>query len=1457
MNDFGFHPAVSAWFDQSFAGPTACQTRAWNALAHARHTLVAAPTGSGKTLAAFLTAIDSLVRQAVDGVLASGVQVVYVSPLKALSNDINRNLDVPLRGIEAELQAQGYSAVDIRTAVRTGDTPQALRALMRRRPPHILVTTPESLYILLTSDSGRDMLRTTRMVIVDEIHALAGNKRGAHLSLTLERLSALTAARPLRVGLSATQKPLDEIAKFLIGSATDATPAFEIVDEGHGRARDLAIELPSAPLEAVLSGDAAGENHERIAELIRAHRTTLVFVNTRRMAERVAKALSDRIGADAVCSHHGSMARELRLHAEQRLKSGELKALVATASLELGIDIGEVDLVCQIGTTRSLAGLLQRIGRSGHRLGAIAKGRLFPQTRDELVESAALLDMTRRGEIDAIEIAGPALDVLAQQIVAEAACRDYGIGELFDLVRGAYPYRALARREFETVLTMLADGYSFAHGKRGAHLHLDRINGVVRARPGARLVAVTCGGAIPDTADYQVLVEPSGHMVGTVNEDFAIESLPGDIFQLGNNSWRILKVDSAAVRVADAAGQPPNIPFWLGEAPARSAELSLAVSRLRAEFAERVDANSGDTRQPGIEAWLTDEIGIDREAAAQIYEYLLSGYRALTAMPTQETLILERFFDESGGMQLVIHSPFGARINRAWGLALRKRFCGQFNFELQAAAVEDAIVISLGAMHSFPLDDVWRFLNPNTVRDVLTQALLDAPMFTVRWRWVAACALAIMRYRAGRKTPPRLLRMQAEDLVGLVFPEQLACAENLHGPRQIPDHPLVQQAVADCLNEAMDIAGLERLLTAIAGGEKRLLARDLTEPSPFAQAVLNANPYAFLDDAPLEERRTQAVHSRRWLDSTTASDLGALNPAAIARVKSEVWPAPRSADELHEALSLLGVVNPQDLVSFGESGAAETLSQLRGYFAECALLSRVVELPLDNGLSTVWMAAENTPLMTVLWPSRAATVRIPEINADALHPVVSRADAIAIVVRGWLEVCGPITASVLSRKIDVSRAETEHALLTLESAGIVLRGHYLQGDDTESEWCDRRLLARIHRYTLNRLRAEIEPVAAACYLRFLFEWQYVAPTAQVEGLQATQQVLEQLAGFEAPAAAWEATILPLRVRDYSGDYLEQLTTSGRFAWLRLSPRQGTGRSAGPVKAMPLVILPRAMLPTWQRIGAGTDAQEALMSPNAVRVWRCLKTQRASFYDDIAFGTGLLKSQCESALGELVAEGWVTSDSFIGLRVLLTPSAKRRPLNGARRRRVSSASIEDTGRWDLIKVATPLAARGADHDAFIENLARTLLRRYGVIFRRVLERELCLGRWREILRCLRRLEARGEIRGGRFVDGFSGEQFALPEALELLRRLRAQPGSGVIVAISTADPLNLVGIVTPGVRIPATLGGRIAFQDGEPVGVQIGLDVRILKSLGAGSEMRIRTALSGVEANRRLQRYGPR
>jgi ATP-dependent Lhr-like helicase len=1429
-----FHPAVAAWFERSFAAPTAAQAQAWPAFQAGRHVLIAAPTGSGKTLAAFLAAIDGLVRQGLDGGLKDETQIVYVSPLKALSNDIQRNLEAPLGGIRERLRAQGLPEVDIRTWVRTGDTPPGERERMRRRPPHIVVTTPESLYILLGSQSGRSMLATTRTVIVDEIHAVAANKRGTHLALSLERLAALCGDRLQRVGLSATQKPIEAVARFLVGTGagTASGVGCTIIDTGHRRGRDLALELPESPLEAVMSAEVWEQVYQRLAELIEAHRTTLIFVNTRRLAERVTRQLSERIGAEHVTAHHGSLAKEQRLDAEQRLKHGKLKALVATASLELGIDIGEVDLVCQLGSPRSIASFLQRVGRSGHAIDGTPKGRLFPLSRDELVECASLLDSVGRGELDRLAIPEEPLDVLAQQIVAEVAAREWNESELYALVRRASPYRALPREDFAAVVGMLAEGFSTRRGRRGALIHYDGVNHLLRGRRGARLTALTSGGTIPDNADYQVLLEPENHFIGTVNEDFAVESLAGDIFQLGNKSYRIIRVERGVVRVEDAHGMAPTIPFWLGEAPGRSDELSAAVSRLRAEIAARLRAG-----EPGERTlrWLVDEVGIAAPAAEQLLEYLAAAHAALECLPTQDTIVFERFFDEVGGMQLVIHSPYGSRINRAWGLALRKRFCRKFNFELQAAATEDNIVLSLTTAHSFELADVARYLNSASIRPLLIQALLDAPMFITRWRWVIGVALALPRFRGGKKVPPQLARMGAEDLIAAVFPDQIACAENLTGEREVPDHPLVRQTIADCLNEAMDLAGLERLLERIETGDIRVVARDLTEPSPLALEVLSARPYAYLDDAPLEERRTQAVMSRRWLSPEAASDLGRLDPEAIARVRGEAWPEAANADELHDALVWLGFLGMDE--ARAGLGWSDWLSDL-------AQAKRATQLHMPD--ATLWIAAERLPHFRALWPAAKLEPAIAA-PAGAAGAACSREEALVEILRGRLEGLGPVTREALTAELGLAPNEIAAALAALEAEGFAMRGRFTPAAAGE-EWCERRLLARIHGYTVKRLRAEIEPVAARDFLRFLLTWQRVAADARMQGPEAVDTVVAQLEGFEAPAAAWESEILPARLAGYEPRWLDDRCLAGQVAWMRLRPRSvrtgnGGESRASPVRTTPITLVARRHAAHWTSLASQADDVQPGIRAQAVADY--IRQHGALFFEEIVEGTGLLRTQVEEALAELVALGLVNSDSFGGLRALLVPSGERRPLaGGRRRRRTAKFGMEEAGRWALARRPRPAKSApvqaAAEH---VEHVARTLLLRYGVVFWRLIEREAAwLPPWRDLLRVYRRLESRGELRGGRFVAGFSGEQFALPDAVGMLREVRRQPPAGALLSLSGADPLNLVGILTPGPRLPALTGNRLLYRDGLPIALLAAGEVQFLETLDAASEWEAHKAL---------------
>ena len=1408
-----FHPLVQDWFRSRFDAPTEAQAEGWPAIARGRHTLIAAPTGSGKTLAAFMTSIDGLVRAGLNGGLPERTQVVYVSPLKALSNDIERNLSGPLSEIQALAEAAGLSLPEIKVAVRTGDTPASQRQAMAKRPPHILITTPESLYILLTSQSGRNGLRGARTLILDELHAVADNKRGSHLSLSVERLRALADGPMTRIGLSATQRPIDEMARLLVGaSSVDADGRADclVVDTGHARNIDLAIEIPDGEVGPIATHEQWAQTLDRLAELIKDHDTTLLFVNTRRLVERLAHQMSQRLGEESVVAHHGSLSQEIRRDAERRLKAGQVKVCVATSSLELGIDIGAVDLVCQVGSPRSIGLLIQRVGRSGHSLGATPKGRLFPLTRDELLESMALLRGVRRGNLDRLAVPPWPVDVLAQQIVAECSARDWDEDALFDLVRTAHPYRELPRDKYDEVVEVLSSGVAPRDGRRGAYLHRDAVNRKLRGRRGARLSALTSGGAIPDNADYDVIAEPENVFVGTVNEDFAIESMRGDVFLLGNTPWQILRVETGKVRVEDAKGKSPTIPFWLGEAPGRTTELSDEVSDLREDIYRRVD--SGDEVE-----WLRQETGVSADAAEQVRDYIAEGVRVLGTVPTKRRIVAERFFDESGGMQLILHSPFGSRINRAWGMALRKEICRTFDFELQAAATEDGINLSLGPSLSFPLSDTFRYVTSKKAEKSLTQAVLQAPIFQIRWRWVASRALAVLRFSSGKKVPPPLLRMRSDDLLAAVFPEQVACQDNAPpGDIEVPDHPLVFETMRDCLTEAMDLAGLRRVLEAIECGELEVFARDTTQPSVFSHQILNSLPYSFLDDdGEIQERRSRAVALRRALPDDQR-DLASLDPAVIDAAARDAWPLVRDADELHDALLTLGML-PEADVALG--APPEDRARWTEWFASLVHDRRAVRAIFGDGRAA-WVASETAPLVSAAFPSVRFDPDPPPLDAKDGPPTSD--DAELAIVRNRVECIGPFTPSGLADALGLSRGAVDIALARLEATGKILRGSFTPGFD-EEEFCDRRTLARIHRETIGRLRKQVEPVSAATFIRFLFRWQHVSSASQLRGEGGLLDVVEQLQGFETPAAAWESEVLPQRVAGYKTTLLDELCLSGEVVWGRFAGRNGddgpTVRAAF-ARNVPISLAVREALPWLLRNSAETNG--LVGAPGEVLAF--LRQQGASFMTEIAAGTRRLQTEIENTLWQLAAAGLVTADGFGAVRGVANGAAKK--LQRSARFRRQPRQRRPGSRWSVLTapgVALPASeVNGGElevasaRDKTIEAIAMQLLLRYGIVFPELLAREAAAPRWRELLRVYRRAEARGEIRGGRFVSGFVGEQFALPEAVEMMRSVRRKTPDGDVSVVSACDPLNLVGILTPGPRATALLGNRVAYKDGVPV-----------------------------------------
>jgi ATP-dependent Lhr-like helicase len=1411
-----FHPAVAAWFARRFPdGPTAPQVAAWPHIAEGSDVLVASPTGTGKTLTGFLVAIDAAYRAADAGTRQGGLpEVLYVSPLRALAVDVHENLHVPLTEIRDEAARLGYGDPGLRVAVRTGDTPAAERAAMRKNAPDILVTTPESLYLLLTAPSSRAMLRGVRTVIVDEVHTLARDKRGSHLSLSLERLDSLVGeagGHLQRIGLSATQRPLDVVARLLSGVHEGRRPTV-IVDCGHSRDLNVAIELPDSELEAVASGLQLSDVLDRIAAHTSEHRTTLIFVNTRKMAERVAHQLAERLGSaengggdvDAsllVAAHHGSLSAARRRIVETRLRAGDLRALVATASLELGIDVGPVELVCQIGSPRAIGTFLQRVGRANHQRHGVPAGRLYPMTRDELVECTALLAAVREGRLDLLEPPVAPLDVLAQQLVAEvAAAEERGVEEMWEMTRRAAPYADMPRQDFDDVVALASWGIETGRGRRGAHLHHDAVNGRLRARRGARLAALTSGGAIPETGDYRVVLDPEGITVGSVHEDFAVEATAGDIFLLGTHSWRVAKVEVGTVRVYDAGDLPPTIPFWLGEAPARSAELSMAVSDLRAALEPLLRRQDGEAAR----LLVMERAGVSAEVAHQVVAYCAAGLAALGFLPTRDRIVVERCFDESEGTQLIVHSPFGGRVNRALGLALRKRFCVSFDFELQAAADDDTVVLSLGPQHSFPLTSVQSMLSSKNAAEVLTQAVLPHPMLAARWRWNLTRALVLPRQRGGKRRPIHLQRMEADDLLAAVWPSLAACQENAApGPVVVPDHVLVRQTVDDCLHEGLSVEGLVDLWSNVESGAVAVHTVESSEPSPLSHGILSGRPFTFLDGAPLEERRTRALSLRRGLGSlgpnglpVPADELDALDPDAVALVLEQVRPSPRDPDELHDLL--LSLV------------AARPVPEWATWFEVLVAHGRAVDL------DGCWVATEQ----------REA--------AAALH---DDDEAAAACVGGHLQLAGPVTVSELTSDgplpaghprgapVTPARARTGLARLEAQGSAIAL---------PDGRWCARHLLVRLHGASRHRRRGLVDPVPISDFVRFLSGWQHATPSTRAEGRAGLLAVLEQLQGIEAPAGEWEAHILPARVEGYDARWLDELCLSGEVVWGRLTPRpERAGRAGTPSPSTPLAFVVREDLPWMLRaVRGGAEAAEPEVGA-AADVLAALRTRGACFRPELATLAGRLPAEVDEGLWDLVARGIVTADAFSAVRSLLSardrwstrtyrrPDGRRgagrsspgRP--GLARRRAPVGSGIGEGRWSLLPADVAEADEPAQpaNEELAESVAWQLLARWGVVAWEVWGRESFHIPWREVVWALRRLEARGLALGGRFVVGLSGEQYALPEAAADLLKAHRRAPTGEQLVVAGADPLNVTGSILGGTRVPTRRNQRVIFRDG--------------------------------------------
>jgi ATP-dependent helicase Lhr and Lhr-like helicase len=1462
------HPITAEWFLTKFGSPTEPQTHGWPSIVAGDATLISAPTGSGKTLAAFLVCIDQLLRASLSGQLTPCTQVVYVSPLKALSNDVQKNLDGPLAEIQQLAMQRGYLCPEIRTGVRTGDTLPKERAAMLRNPPHILVTTPESLYILLTAGKSREHLRRVHTVIVDEIHAVADDKRGAHLALSLERLDALVTGEnrlspgqfltgltlpPQRIGLSATQNPIELVADFLTGIHPERKPA-TIIQVGQRRELDIAIEVPSDELTSVTNTGMWEEIFDKLAVHAQNHRSTLVFVNTRRLVEKIAFELAGRIGAENVAAHHGSLSRVLRLDAEQRLKNGEIKILIATASLELGIDIGDIDLVCQISTTRAVAVAMQRVGRAGHWRGAIPKGRFFATTRDDLMEQAALVRKMRAGELDQLQIPPQPADVLMQQIVATCGAEPWEENALFETLRRAYPYRNLTRTAFDELLTLLTEGIESSRGRYGAYLLRDGVHGILHPRRGARSIAISNGGAIPDVALYNVILQPEGVQIATLDEHFAVDSSPGDVVLLGTSSWRIQRIEATGrVLVEDAHGAPPTLPFWEGEAPQRTAVLSTGVGELREQISARTPnavpgyISAADPEVAATIAWLMQECGVCESGAKQLIAYIVTGRAVLGAVPSKTTIIAERFFDDGGGMQLILHAPFGGRVNKAFGLALRKRFCRGFNFELQAAATDNGINISLAEQHSFPLSDVFHFLTEHTAKELLEQASIASPIFKNRWRWAASRSLQLLRMSKGKRIAPQIQRTRSDDLMASVFPQAAACFETIVGDIQIPDHPLVNEVMQDTLQEAMDLEGLIELLRGIKDGSIRCLAIDTPTPSVFAHELLNANPFAYLDEAGLEARRARATS----LGRTLPEEPGKIDPAAIAAIRKEIWPDLRDENELHDLLHSL-IALPLHILDTEQARHWPT------FYERLTQKDRAQTLNLNG--TECWVATERLSHIATLYSQLEASSQShltqnassrPEPEAERRDPCISlepsqppnvatevtKEAAIQKLVQGWLQILGPTTANALAQTLNLDPAPIYQAFLAMEMQGLLIRGAFeypvpdptIPNADHEIEWCERRILQRIHRRTVATLRKQVEPVAPAVYMRWLLHWQHLAPQTQLSGEEGVFEALRQLEGFEAPAVEWERTLLPDRVANYDPRWLDALCLSGAVGWGRISPHpawfagdlsEGDGASRPrrviPTNAAPITFyiresadwLPHALA----RQSVDEEKLVVALSPNALQARTLLQQRGACFANDIQRIANLTRQQAQHALWELATAGLAAADGFDQLRACMDPRRKATTSENSGKRSARNSA----GRWSLLTeelhAAPTVFEQARRTDAAIESFARQLLARYGILFRDALTRESNAPKWRELLNILRRLEARGEIRGGRFISGFAGEQYALPEAMESLRASRTRESSDII-QVAAADPINLAGIVIPGDRVPAVPGKQVLYRNG--------------------------------------------
>ncbi len=1501
-----FHPAVRAWFAERFGEPSPAQLAGWPVIAACdeppgHDVLLCAPTGSGKTLAAFMWAIDRLFRDAERGALSDHVSVLYVSPLKALANDIRINLEEPLAGIrESALRLAGgrsaHGAIcEVRAGLRTGDTPAHERSAMLRRPPHILVTTPESLFILLTSPRFRRSLGAVRYVIVDELHALAPNKRGAHLMLTLERLERMVrlggAARPARIGLSATLNPIERLAQFLAGVEVDRggarrpRPVKVVRADERARRMDLAVIAPGPELGPLATHQHWEAMYDAVAALVRAHRTTLVFTLSRRWAERIALNLQKRVGEDAVMAHHGSLARAERLAAEQRLKRGELRAIVATASLELGIDVGAVELVCQIDSPKTISAAIQRIGRSGHRLDATPKGRLFALTLDDLIECAAAVRAIRGGRLDEVEIPTGCLDVAAQQIVAIAAEEDeISESDLLAVLCGAYNFAGLDRAALRRLLEQLAAELPARVQGAAPKIFYDRAGARVRPRRGARLAAITSGGTIPESGNLDVVIASEGRRIGDVEEDFAQESSRGDIFALGSMPWRILGISRNRLMVEAAPGMAPSLPFWQTEAAGRSPALSAEISALRSEIAERI-ARGGDD---GAAAWLAEECALEPGAARQAVDYVRRGAAALGAIPGPRTLVVERFFDGLGGTQVVIHSPLGMRFNRGLGLALRKRLCQSFDFEIQASAIDDAVLLALNARHSFPLEALLAMLSARSVRRVLEQALLAAPMFEVRLRHVATRALAVMRAMRGRKVPAWIQRLRAQEVAAAIFPQRDACFENRPPEIELPDHFIPDETMRECLTESTDAARLEELFAGIERGAVQVVTVDAVAPSVFAHRVLLAWDYSFLDDGERANRRSRTVTLNRAMaeDVLRTEDLSEMLAAdAIESVAAEasgraLARRARDRDELYQVIHAHGALRPQALAErvAGDAGAM---------LAELELEDRVVRVRVAPGAPEEVVVSEDAPLFAAAYPHALFE---PPSAAQRGEGAVEPEEAARELVRRALATSGPVEVAELGARLSMPAVALERHLPALEAKGLVFRGHFIPRrpslDASAAErragaaarieqWCDRYNLEKIHRLTLNRLRSEIEPCADHEYAAFRLRWQHVGGAGISADQSGVSAVLDQLSGVALSPELWERAILPTRVPGYRPEWLDLLCLGGELVWAAMPG--GEALDEAPAR---ITFLRRRRAAGVRGEAQARELAAQIADHDERTVFLALAAGGAQYLDELAERAGLAERVALAALWRLAAAGRVSNDSFAPLRLLwAAPEALRAiaPGTGDRRAARHDAALRArlrssvAGRWSALggsagvagatdvstasrtasdghREEAPAAAGSGGGRDLARERALTLLERNGIVAREMLALESTPASWHESSFALRRLEYAGAIRRGYFVRSLSGEQYALPAALEMLAAARnLNPARERPVALSAADPANPYGAMLPGCGVARDAANFVVLRAGRVV---MGLAGRALIAADALDDEAFSAALGALIELRR-------